>query len=48
MAQEWFEEHGKEIKVLTWPPNSPDLNLMECLWDVLDKQVPSMETPPHN
>ncbi|KAK3522560.1 hypothetical protein QTP86_023282 [Hemibagrus guttatus] len=33
---------------LTSPPNSPDLNPIQHLWDVLDKQVPSMEAPPHN
>ena len=37
--QEWFEEHNKEFEVMTWPPNSPDLNPLEHLWDVLDKQV---------
>ncbi|KAJ8271951.1 hypothetical protein COCON_G00108100 [Conger conger] len=39
IVQEWFEEHEKEFKVLTWPPNSPDLNLIKHLWDVLNKQV---------
>ncbi|XP_053084513.1 endoplasmic reticulum protein SC65 isoform X3 [Pangasianodon hypophthalmus] len=34
IVQEWFEEHDKEFKVLTWPPNSPDLNLIKHLWDV--------------
>lgn len=48
MVQEWFEEHNNEFKVLTWPPNSPDLNPIEHLWDVLDKQVRSMEAPPRN
>ncbi|MCI4389452.1 hypothetical protein PGIGA_G00098170 [Pangasianodon gigas] len=48
IVQEWFEEHDKEFKVLTWPPNSPYLNLIEHLWDVLDKQVQSMKTPPSN
>ncbi|KAK3510151.1 hypothetical protein QTP70_026736 [Hemibagrus guttatus] len=47
MGQEWFDEHN-EFEVLTWPPNSPDLNPTEHLWDVLDKQLPSMEAPPHN
>ncbi|KAK3531598.1 hypothetical protein QTP70_024987 [Hemibagrus guttatus] len=28
---------------LTWPPNSPDLSPIEHLWDVLDKQVRSLE-----
>ena len=48
MVQEWFEEHNNEFEVLTWPPNSPDLNLIKHLWDVLNKQVRSMEAPPRN
>ncbi|KAK3548209.1 hypothetical protein QTP70_005161 [Hemibagrus guttatus] len=37
-----------QFEVLSPPPNSPDLNPIQHLWDVLDKQVPSMKTPPHN
>ncbi|KAK3549732.1 hypothetical protein QTP86_007743 [Hemibagrus guttatus] len=48
MVQEWFDEHNNEFEVLTWPPNSPDLNPIQHLWDVLNKQVRSMETPPRN
>ncbi|MCI4393629.1 hypothetical protein PGIGA_G00159810 [Pangasianodon gigas] len=48
IVQEWFEEHDKKFKVFTWPPNPPDLNPTEHLWDVLDKQVRSMEAPSHN
>ncbi|KAK3541647.1 hypothetical protein QTP86_033848, partial [Hemibagrus guttatus] len=40
---EWFDEHNNQFEVLTPPPNSPDLNPIQYLWDVLDKQVPSME-----
>ncbi|KAK3570575.1 hypothetical protein QTP86_022521 [Hemibagrus guttatus] len=48
MVQEWFDDHNTQFEVLTPPPNSPDLNPIQHLWDVLDKQVPSMEAPPHN
>lgn len=40
MVQERFEEHNNQFKVLTWPPKSPDLNLITRLWDVLNKQKP--------
>lgn len=44
---EWFEEHN-EFKVLSWPPNSPDLNPINQLWDMLDKLVRSMKASPPN
>lgn len=36
-----------EFKVLIWPPNSPEVNEFEDLWNVLDKLLWSMEAPPH-
>lgn len=30
-----------ECKVLTWPPNTPEFNLIKYLWNVLEKQVQS-------
>ncbi|KAK3511397.1 hypothetical protein QTP70_007233 [Hemibagrus guttatus] len=48
MVQEWFDEHKNKSEMLTWPPNSSDLNPIKHLWDVLDKQVRSMEAPPCN
>ena len=48
MVQERFEEHNNQFEVLPRPPGSPDLNPIQHLWDVLDKQVRSMEAPPHN
>lgn len=47
-VQERFEEQNKKFKVLTWRPNSPDLNLIEHLWDVMENQVRSMEAPLRN
>uniref|UniRef100_A0A3Q1K3H4 Uncharacterized protein n=1 Tax=Anabas testudineus TaxID=64144 RepID=A0A3Q1K3H4_ANATE len=46
IGQEWFEEHDKELQMLPWPSNSPDLNLIDHLWDMLETQVQSVEAPP--
>ncbi|KAK3520359.1 hypothetical protein QTP70_023838 [Hemibagrus guttatus] len=49
--QKWFRNGLMSTAmslVLTWPPNSPDLNTIDHLWDVLDKQIRSMEVPPRN
>ncbi|GBM70712.1 hypothetical protein AVEN_64648-1 [Araneus ventricosus] len=33
---EWFEEHTDEFHLMPWPPNSPDLNPMDHIWDVME------------
>lgn len=37
IVKKWFPEN--RIDVLEWPPNSPDMNIIENLWDYLDRQV---------
>ncbi|GBM70738.1 Transposable element Tc1 transposase [Araneus ventricosus] len=41
---EWFEEHTDEFQLMSWPPNSPDLNPMEHIWDVMERQL-TAQTP---
>ena len=39
--KDWFSDF--EIKTLTWPANSPDLNPLENLWSWLDKKLSKVE-----
>ncbi|GBL99227.1 Transposable element Tc1 transposase [Araneus ventricosus] len=36
---ERLEEHTDEFHLMSWPPNSPDLNTMEHIWDVTERQL---------
>jgi hypothetical protein len=38
-VQSWFEEHEGELEHLPWPAGSPDLNITEALWSVLETTV---------
>ena len=37
LAQAWF--HKNHVDLLPWPLNSPDINIIENLWDHLERQV---------
>ncbi|GBM76974.1 hypothetical protein AVEN_161457-1 [Araneus ventricosus] len=42
---EWFEEHTDEFHLMSWPPNLPDLNPMEHIWDVMERQLRAQTSP---
>ncbi len=39
IISDWFLEHDNEFTLLTWPPLSPDLNPIEHLWDVVEREI---------
>ena len=43
MISNWFLEHDNKFTVLQWPPQSPDLNPIEHLWDVVEQEIRIMD-----
>jgi len=46
VAEAWFQ--SKNVKRLPWPPSSPDMNIIEHVWDQLDALVHARNPLPHN
>ena len=42
-SQTGFLEHDNEFTLLKWPPQSPDLNPIEQLWDVVEREICIMD-----
>ncbi len=39
IISDWFLEHDNEFTLLKWPQRSPDLNPIEHLWDVVEREI---------
>ncbi len=48
IISDWFLEHDNEFTLLKCPPQSPDLNPIEHLWDVVEREIHIMNVQPTN
>lgn len=46
IVQDWFSQHEGEVSHLPWPPQSPDINIIEPLWSVLERNLRARYPPP--
>ncbi len=45
---DWFLEHDNEFTLLKCPPQSPDLNPIKHLWDVVEREIRIIDVQPNN
>ncbi|GFT82903.1 transposase domain containing protein [Trichonephila clavipes] len=41
----WLQEHDAEFQLISWPPNSQNLNPIDYIWDVMGRQL-RVQIPP--
>jgi hypothetical protein len=45
-VQSWFEKHELELQHLPWSTQSPDLNIIQPLWSILETRLRNRFPPP--
>ncbi len=48
IMSDWFLEHDNGFTLLKWPPQSPDLNPIKHLWDVVEREIRIIDVQPTN
>ncbi|GBL93644.1 hypothetical protein AVEN_61890-1 [Araneus ventricosus] len=46
VAIKWLQEHSSDFRHFHWPPKSPDMNIIEDIWDALLHAVEKRSPPP--
>ncbi|GBL93571.1 hypothetical protein AVEN_63703-1 [Araneus ventricosus] len=46
IATEWLQEHSSDFRHFRWKPKSPDMNIIEHIWDALQRAVEKRSPPP--
>ncbi|GBO04968.1 hypothetical protein AVEN_64981-1 [Araneus ventricosus] len=45
-ATEWLQEHSSDFRHFHWPNKSPDMNIIEYIWDALQLALHNTSEPP--
>ncbi len=48
IISDWFLEHDNDFTLLKWFPQSPDLNPIEHIWDVVEREIRIIDVQPTN
>ncbi|GFX79039.1 transposable element Tcb2 transposase [Trichonephila clavipes] len=43
---EWLQGHSSEFRHFRWPPKFPDMNIIEYIWDALQRAVQKRSSSP--